>query len=159
MYLHTVETGRLAYRRRDGESVNDVFDLSRCQLTRRGRTGEIERHRARGYWGVTERERVGLAPRVIDLHPDRNAGVLGGLRPPRQCVQVALVLDDDVARLAELRTVDHHIAGDDQTISALAPARIKPLQSLVRRVLLVAKPFAQRGLHDPIGQHLAARQC
>ena len=159
MDLHTVETRRLAHHRRGGETLDDVFDLSGCQLTRRGRAGKIEGHRAGRHRGVTECQRVGLAPWMIELHPDRDAGVLGGLGPARQRVQVALVLDDDVARLAELGAIDHHIAGDDQTVPTLAPARVEPLESLVGRVLLVAEPFAQRSLHDPIGQHLAARQC
>ena len=42
MDLHTVETRRLAYHRGGCETLDDVFDLSRCQLTRRGRTGEVE---------------------------------------------------------------------------------------------------------------------
>ena len=107
---------------------------------------------------MTECQRVGLAPWVIELHPDRDTGVLGGLSPARQRVQVAFVLDDDVARLTELGAIDHDIAGDDQTVSTLAPAGVEPLESLVRRILLVAEPFAQRGLHDPIWQYLPARQ-
>jgi len=62
------------------------------------------------------------------------------------------------ARLTELGAIDHDIAGDDQTVSTLAPAGVELFDSLVRRILLVAEPFAQCGFHDPIGQHLAARQ-
>ena len=38
--LHSIEARRFAHRRRGGESLNDVFDLNRCQLTRRGGTQE-----------------------------------------------------------------------------------------------------------------------
>src|SRR6185436_3399140 len=57
--------------RRSGETLDDVFDLSRCQLTRRGRTGKTEGDWARRHRGVTECQRVGLAPWMIELHPDR----------------------------------------------------------------------------------------
>ena len=49
MDLHTIEARRLAHHRRGRETLNDVFDLSRCQLTRRGRTGQVEGHRAGGH--------------------------------------------------------------------------------------------------------------
>src|SRR6476660_7976189 len=126
MDLHTVEAGCLANHRRGGETLDDVFDLSRCQLTRCGRAGKIEGHWARRHRGVSECQRVGLAPWVIELHPDRDTGVLGGLSPARQRVQVAFILDDDVAWLTELGAIDHHIAGDDQAVPTLAPARVEP---------------------------------
>src|SRR5262249_35105372 len=140
------------------ETLNDVFDFVRCQLTRRGRTGKAQGHWAGGNRGVPEHERVRLAPRMIQLHPDRDTGVLRGFGPERQRIEVALVLDDDIARLAQLRAIDHDIAGDDQTVPASAPARIQPLEAAIRGVALVAESFAQRGLHDPIGQHLATGQ-
>ncbi len=59
------------------------FDLARTsKLTRRGRTGEVEGHRAGCHGRVAERERVRLAPWMVELNPDRNAGVLGGFGPP-----------------------------------------------------------------------------
>jgi hypothetical protein len=156
--LHAVEARRLAYRRRGCETLDDVLDLVRRQLTRRCRTGEVQGHRAWRDGRVPERERVRLPPWMIDLHQDRNACVLGGLGPARQCVKVALVLDDDVARLTELRAIDHHVAGDDQAVPTAAPAGVEPLQPLVGGVALIAEPFAQRGLHDPVRKHQAAGQ-
>ena len=42
MYLHAVETRCLTYHRGGRETLDDVFDLIGCQLTRRSRTGKAE---------------------------------------------------------------------------------------------------------------------
>src|SRR5690242_20284570 len=97
MDLHAIETRCLTYFCRGRETFHDVFDLIGCQLTRHCRAGEVQGHWAGCDRGVPECERVGLAPGMIELNPDRDTGILGGLGPSRQCVQVALVFDDDIA--------------------------------------------------------------
>jgi hypothetical protein len=78
---------------------------------------------------VADSEGVGLAARVIELGPDRHAGIMGGLDPPGECGQVTVVLDYHVAGFTQLGAIDHHVAGDQQPVPALTPPAVEALEA------------------------------
>ena len=95
---------------------------------------------------------------MIELHPDRNAVIVGRLGPPAECVKVAVVLDHHVAGLAQLGAINHHVAGDQQPVSALTPRAIEPLQAVIGGVRRIGECLTHRGLHEAVRENLPAGQ-
>ena len=137
------------------EAIDDVEDLRLGERVRRDRSRHLRRERARGdRMGAGDAER--LAARMVELHPHLCAAGLSGRRPAPQAVEVTVVLDDDVARLADVAAIDHHVAGEQQARAARAPRPIQLRELRRRPVMPVAELLAHRGLRDPVGEHRAA---
>ncbi len=153
--LHAVEAGLLGDGCRGGEAADDVLDLIGRELTRSLGAGHLERDGTRRD-RLGAAEGIGLTARVVDLHPDRDAAVLGGLGPAPELVEVAIVLDRDIAGLAEMAPVDHDVAGHDESVAAFAPCHEEAFELLGRRVGGIAERLAEGRLHEAVGQDLAA---
>jgi hypothetical protein len=126
------------------EARDEVDDLLAGQRTGLGeRRPHVDRDGAGGY-GQLGQSGEGLATGMVDLHQRGGALAPRGGRPASQGLEVAVVLDDDVERLADRAAVDHDVAGDQQAGAAVSPALIDA-RELGRRLVGRPRELLARG--------------
>ena len=159
--FHAAEPGLLADGRAAPETLDDVLDLGRGGFAR----GLEEGRHVLAEWHGRGREVVGIQPlgrlfaRMVELHPEGCLLTGRRLGPLPQHGQVRLVLDRDIAGLAQRAAVDHHVARDDQPQARAGPAPVQLHQVRSRAIVVGAQRLAHGRLGEPIAQHRAIGQA
>jgi hypothetical protein len=72
------------------------------------------------------------------------------LRPGPKLFQPPIVVYHDITGPFQIATVDHDVAGQQETRTALRPSPIERFVLRGRAVICIAKAFCHCGLGDPV---------
>ncbi|MNI52964.1 hypothetical protein D3C73_1077780 [compost metagenome] len=161
MNLHAAEAGFFRQGRAGRETLDHLFDLGLAHgfgFGKHFRKGpQVQRYR-RGCQRLLAQAGHGLAARVIELHPEVRTTGTTDARPFTKTLKVTLIFEHHTGGTGHGATVDHHVAGQQQTGFALGPSLVQAKQGQVRRLFAVGEVFFHRGFGDAIAEGLAVGQ-
>lgn len=161
MNLDTAEARFLADGGTAAKALDDLLDFGTGGFLRRleERRHILAKWHCRWCEGALVQTFGRLLAGVIELHPDGRSLIGSSPRPLLQDRQVSFIFDHHIARLTQSTTIDHHIAGQDQTNTGGGPTPVEPDQRQGRAIVVSAQRLTHGRLGQTIRQHTAAGQA